>query len=76
MKERILSLLSEALPAVDFSSDFLFSELDSLGVVTILMILSNEYGITVKPTDATPKNFRSIDSIVAMVQTKLSEKQQ
>lgn len=76
MKERILSLLREALPAVDFDSDFLFSELDSLGVVTILMILSNEYGIKVKPTDATPKNLRSIDSIVAMVQTKLSEKQQ
>ena len=27
MKERILELLTEALPAVDFESDFLFSEL-------------------------------------------------
>ena len=26
MKERILELLTEALPAVDFESDFLFSE--------------------------------------------------
>ena len=33
MKQNILSLLSEALPAVDFESDFLFSELDSLGIV-------------------------------------------
>ena len=29
MKNRIIELLSEALPAVDFESEFLFSELDS-----------------------------------------------
>ena len=45
MRERIRHLLEEALPLVDFDSDFLFSELDSLGVTTILMLLSDEYGI-------------------------------
>lgn len=74
MKERIIELLSEAMPAVDLDSDFLFSELDSLGVVTILMILSDEYGITLEATDATPKNFRTIDSIVKMVENKLAQK--
>ena len=39
MKERIRTLLEAELPIVDFDSDFLFSELDSLGVVTILMII-------------------------------------
>ena len=39
MKERIRQLLEDALPLVDFDSDFLFSELDSLGVTTILMVL-------------------------------------
>ncbi|MCQ2212991.1 MAG: phosphopantetheine-binding protein [Bacteroidaceae bacterium] len=72
MKQHILSLLSEALPAVDFESDFLFSELDSLGVTTILMILSMEYKIPLKATDATPKNLKTLDSIVAMVESKLS----
>lgn len=74
MKERIIELLSEAMPAVDLDSDFLFSELDSLGVVTILMILSDEYGITLEATDATPKNFRTIDSIAKMVENKLAQK--
>ena len=32
MKEEILHLLEEALPLVDFNSDFLLGELDSLGV--------------------------------------------
>lgn len=71
MKQQILDLLSEALPAVDFDSNFLFSELDSLGVVTILVILSEKFGIKLDSTDATPKNFKTIDSIVAMVESKL-----
>ena len=72
MKERILELLTEALPAVDFESDFLFSELDSLGIVTILLILSSEYQIELGPTDVTTRNFKTIATIVAMVESKLN----
>ena len=58
---------------VDFDSDFLFSELDSLGVTTIMMLLSDEFGIKLESTDATPKNLKTIDSIVALVERKLTE---
>lgn len=75
MKERIRTLLEELLPLVNLDSDFLFAELDSLGVTTILMSLSQEYGIDLEAVDATPKNFRSLDSLVALVQRKLSEKE-
>lgn len=71
MKEKIRTILEEALPLVDFDSDFLFSELDSLSVTTILMLLSDEYGIKLEATDATPKNLKTLDSIVAMVERKL-----
>ena len=74
MKEKIRTILEEALPLVDFDSDFLFSELDSLGVTTILMLLSDEYGIKLEATDATPKNLKTLDSIVAMVEGKLKVK--
>ena len=74
MKDRIIELLSTALPMVDLESDFLFSELDSLGVTTILMVLSEEYGITLEAKDATPKNLRIIDSIVKMVEDKVRMK--
>ena len=60
--------------AIDLDSDFLFSELDSLGVTTILMVLSEEFGIHLESTDATSKNLRNIDSIVKMVEEKLKEK--
>ena len=68
MKEKIRMLLEEALPLIDFDSDFLFSELDSLGVTTILMMLSDEFGIELEATDATPKNLKTLDSIVALVE--------
>lgn len=60
---------------VDFDSDFLFRELDSLGVTTILMSLSDKYGIKLEALDATPRNLKTLDSIVAMVQRKLEEKE-
>ncbi len=71
MKERIKSLLEEALPLVNLDSEFLYEELDSLGVTSILMILSEEYGIKLEASDATPKNLKSLDSLVAMVEKKL-----
>ena len=73
MKNRIIELLSEALPAVDFESEFLFSELDSLGIATIMLLLSNEYHISLNASDVTPKNFMTIDSVVAMVESKLNK---
>ena len=75
-KERISAILSTALPLVDIESDFLFSELDSLGVTTILMLLSEEYGITLDAKDATPRNLRNIDAIVKMVEGKLKNEGQ
>ncbi|MBP7359188.1 MAG: acyl carrier protein [Prevotella sp.] len=74
MKQKIISLLEDALPLVDLNSDYLYSELDSLGVTTILMLLSEEYGIQLNSNDATPKNLKSIDSLVALVESKLAEK--
>ena len=74
MKEKIRQLLEDALPLVDFDSDFLFSELDSLGVTTILMMLSDVFGIELESRDATPKNLKTLDSIVALVEKKLAEK--
>ena len=73
MKEEIRALLEDALPLVDIDSDFLFSELDSLSVTTILMLLSEKYGVTLDHRDATPRNLKNIDNIVAMVRGKLAD---
>jgi acyl carrier protein len=38
------------------------------------MKLSDEYGIKLDAQDATPKNLKTLDSIVALVERKLNEK--
>jgi acyl carrier protein len=38
------------------------------------MLLSDEYNIKLEATDATPKNLKTLDSIVAMVEGKLKVK--
>lgn len=67
----IKALLSEVLPAVDFDADFLFSELDSLNVATILYVLSQKYDILLDADDVTPKNLRNVESITNMVRAKM-----
>ncbi len=71
MKEKIRTILEDALPLADLDSDFLFAELSSLDITTIMMLLSEEYHITLDSHDVTPKNFMTLDSIVALVQSKM-----
>ena len=59
---------------MDLDSDFLFQELDSLGITTILMTLSDMYGIELNHSDVTPKNFRNLDSLTEMVNRKIGSK--
>lgn len=73
MKEDIRRKLEEILPIVDFDSDFLFQELDSLGITTILMVLSEMYGIELGHSDVTPRNFKTLDSLVELVKRKLNK---
>ena len=73
MKEDIRKRLEEVLPIVDFDSDFLFQELDSLGITTILMTLSDMYGIELDRSDVTPKNFKPLGSLVELVKKKLNK---
>ncbi|MBQ0057268.1 MAG: acyl carrier protein [Bacteroidales bacterium] len=74
MKEKIYKILEDALPLVDLESERLYDELDSLGVTTILMELSEAFGIELDSRDATPKNLQSLDSLVRLVEKKLSGK--
>ena len=73
MKDKIREILEEALPLVNVDSQFLFSELDSLGVATILMTLSDKFGIKLDSTDATPKNLKNLDNLAALVEEKLKQ---
>ena len=70
--EEIKLLLEDVLPAVDFNADFLFTELDSLGIATIFYVLSEKYHILLDAEDVTPKNFKNIESLTNLVRSKMS----
>ena len=70
--EEIKHLLQDILPAVNFESDFLFTELDSLGIATILYALAEKYKVHLDAEDVTPKNFKSVDALAKMVRSKMS----
>ena len=70
MKERILEILADALPQIDFTaSDSLVDDgiLDSLAIVTLVSELSLEYGVIFDLEELTPENLNSIDAIVETV---------
>lgn len=72
MKEKILALLEEALPQIDFtSSDSLVDDgiLDSLSIVTLVSELSMEFGITFDMESLMPENLNSIEAIVETVKS-------
>ncbi|MBR0037211.1 MAG: acyl carrier protein [Bacteroidales bacterium] len=74
MKQKIYKLLEDQLPLVDLDSDRLYDDLDSLGVTTILMTLSEEFDIELDTRDATPKNLQNLDALVCLVEKKLAAK--
>lgn len=71
MEEKILKLLSEEFPDVDFTeSDALVDDgiLDSLTITGIIATLSMEYSITIPYEDIIEENFNSIAALAKMVE--------
>jgi Phosphopantetheine attachment site. len=70
MEEKILELLTEEYPDVDFqASDALVDDgiLDSLTITGIIATLTMEFGITIPYEEIIEENFNSIAGLAAMV---------
>ncbi len=71
MKEKVLQVLQNALPHIDFlESNEMVDDgiLDSLTITEIIAILSIEFDITIPFEDIVEDNFNSVDGLVAMVE--------
>ncbi len=71
MEEKILMLLTEDYPEVDFSASTALVEdgiLDSLMIMGIITRLSVEFGIMVPYEEIKEENFNSIADLAQMVQ--------
>ena len=66
MEEKILNLLFEIRPECDFNQSSNFIEeglLDSLGIVSLLVALEEEFAVSIGLEDVLPENFLNIERI-------------
>jgi len=71
MKEKVLALLTEEFPEIDFTaSEALVDDgiLDSLTITGIIAALSMEFGITIPYEEIIEENFNSVAGLAAMVE--------
>ena len=70
-KEKVLKLLSEEYPEIDFTaSDELVDDgiLDSLTITGIIAALTMEFGITIPYEEIVEENFNSVAGLARMVE--------
>jgi len=71
MKDKILKLLEQECPEVDFTaSNTLVDDglLDSLAMTNIIMALTMEFGIAIPYEEIVEENFNSLDGLTKMVE--------
>lgn len=74
--EKVLSIVEEIRPDVDFDEETALIDdgvLDSFDIVSIISDLNDEFGINIRVHDLIPENFNSVEAIVKLVERKRQE---
>lgn len=76
MKEKILEILQDLRPELDFteSNDFIGDGyLDSFEMIGLVSALDKEFGISILGEDIIPENFANLESIINVVNKYISK---
>ena len=76
MKEKVVEILSDIRPDVDFETETQLitnGVLESFDILSIVAELSDEFDVTIRPKDLVPENFNSVDAIEALVSKLVEE---
>lgn len=77
MKEKILEIVEELRPDVEFDKEEkLIDEgiLDSFDIVSLVFELNDAFGLNIDVDELVPENFNNVDAIVDLIQEKTSNK--
>jgi acyl carrier protein len=69
--DKLLELLSDLHPDVDFANDSALIEggvLDSFDIVTIVADVDDAYGVSIPAEEILPENFNSAHALFALIQ--------
>lgn len=70
MKKKIIDFLTEIRPEFEFATSNNFIEegmLDSFDIVSLVVSLDEEFGISIDGTEILPENFSNVDSIFQLL---------
>jgi len=71
--EKILEILNDIRPDVDFNEEMNLVDggiLDSFDIVSIISELNDAFDIHIRVTDLKPENFNSLEAIGQLVESK------
>ena len=74
MREKLLEILYESCPGVDFETETALIDdgiLESLDIVTIASEIMGVFDIELSVEDLQPEAFNSVDAMLAMISEKL-----
>jgi len=71
MRTKIIELLSQIRPDIDFETEQSLIDggvLDSFDIVSIISDFNDEFEINIRITELKPENFNSVDAMLGLVQ--------
>lgn len=74
--DRLIEILSELKPDVNFTKDTRLVDdkiFDSLGMISLVAELSDEYDIEISPMDIVPENFETVETLYEMIERLADE---
>ena len=72
MKERILAILEDLRPDIDFETETgLISDglMESFDLIQLIALLENEFGVEISNRYVTKENFDSLEDIIKMMES-------
>ena len=76
MKEKIIAILTEVRPDVDFINEkFLIDDgiLDSFDIISITNEFNNTFDIEIDVEDLEPDNYNTFEAMQALIEQKIGE---
>ena len=73
MLEELLTILTEAVPGVDFEMETALVDdeiLESLDIVTIVSEIKDAFDVEITVDDLVPQNFNSVEAMLALIESK------
>lgn len=74
MKEKLLNLLTEICPAVDFENETDLVDdgiLESLDIVTIVTEIIAQFDIELNVEDLLPENFNTLEGMIRLIESRM-----